>query len=260
MSGALSLGIERYLCILPVMFRVLSYFYFDPLLGGKRIPIQLKVALALVISLLILPQCGGKLSLQTDAWTLASCIAGEVTIGIAMGFMVRLVFAGIEMAGQLIGLQIGFGIVNVLDQTQDAQVSLTGQFYEFMALMVFLSINGHHVLLRGLVKSFEILPVMGFHGFKAGFPEFLIGYSGKVLVLVLMMAAPGMVAIFLLNCAIGFMARTFPQMNIFVIGFPITVMAGLILTVTTAPYLGSIFMKFFTLGWGAFEAVLTYMT
>jgi len=244
----------------PVFVRLLAFFYFDPLLGGRRIPAQLKVGLALVMGYalaLVLP--APRFSPDMEFVGLMAGILGEVMVGLAMGYMVRLVFAGIEMAGQIMGFQMGFGIINVLDPVQDVQVSLLGQFYDFLAVMILLSLNAHHVLIRAIVKSFEVVPVMGFSGFSPGFPDFLIRHSAQMLVLALTIAAPGMVALFLTNGALGIMARTFPQMNLFVVGFPITITVGIFVVMASFPLYGDVFSKAFNWGWSGVEGVLAYM-
>ena len=252
-------AVGRLLTLVPVVFRLLAFFYFDPLLGGQRVPTQVKIGLSFMLAYIILPQVRGGIPADADIWTLGACIAGEILVGALMGYMVKLVFTGIEMAGHLSGLQMGFGMASVLDQSQEAQVSIIGQFYEMLALMIYLAINGHHVLIRALVKSFEVIPVMGLHGLSAGFPEFLIRQSARMLVLMVIIAAPGVVAVFLMNLGIGIMARTFPQMNIFVIGFPVTILAGLAVTASAMPFLGDVFARAFSMGWTAIEGVLSFM-
>jgi flagellar biosynthetic protein FliR len=255
------LPLDRIMVAVPVFVRLLAFFYFDPLLGGRRVPFQAKVALALVFAFMISQAVPGRgLSVDMGAVELAASIAGEVMIGLSMGFMVRVVFAGIEMAGQVLGFQMGFSIVNVLDQTRDGQVSITGQFFDFMAVIFYLSINAHHFLFRAVVRSFEAVPALGFMGFRAGFPEFIIAHTGKMLVLAIVLAAPGIVTLFLLNCAIGLMARTFPQMNIFVIGFPITVMAGLMVVLTCMPFMGDVFIRAFDTAWKAVDSTIGFMS
>ncbi|MEC9381189.1 MAG: flagellar biosynthetic protein FliR, partial [Candidatus Latescibacterota bacterium] len=149
-----------------------------------------------------------------------------VLMGVVMGFVVLLLFVAIQFAGQLAGLQMGFGIVNVIDPQSSNQLSIMGQFLNILAILLLLSLNGHHTILTGLVTSFETIPLGGVV-LKAGLMQKMIAITAEVFIIGVKIAAPIMTALFLVTAAMGVLARTVPQMNVFMVGFPVQISVGL---------------------------------
>ena len=147
-------------------------------------------------------------------------------MGVVMGFVVLLLFVGIQFAGQLAGLQMGFGIVNVIDPQSSNHVSIMGQFLNVLAILLLLSLNGHHTILTGLVTSFETIPLGGVE-LKVGLMYKMITLTTQVFVIAIQISAPIMTALFLVTVALGVLARTVPQMNVFMVGFPVQITVGL---------------------------------
>jgi flagellar biosynthetic protein FliR len=160
--------------------------------------------------------------------------AGETAIGLVIGFSAQLLFDAVGLAGEMIGTQIGFGIVNVLDPTTNSQVSITSQYLNALALLLFLAINGHHWFLTAAVRSFEVLPLLGFHP-SQGMADMVIMLTANVLVLAVRLSAPVVVTLLLLNVALGLIARTVPQMNVFIVGFPLQIAVGLFILGVSLP-------------------------
>ena len=115
------------------------------------------------------------------------------------------------------------------------QVSVIGEFYYLVSMLVFLMIDGHHVVIEALVRSFELIPIAG-GVYTAGLGEFLIALTGQVFVLAVMLAAPVIITLFIVNTVLGIIARTVPQMNVFIVGFPLAVGVGLIMIRVSFPY------------------------
>ena len=149
-------------------------------------------------------------------------------IGLIIGYASRLVFAGVQMAGHLVGFQMGFGIVNVIDPSTSSQVSVTSQFENILAMLIFLSINAHHWFLKGIVESFSLVPLLGFH-FTGAVANIMVDIFKNVFIIGIKLGAPVIAALFFTTIALGLVARTVPQINVFIIGFPLQIGIGLLM-------------------------------
>ena len=228
-----------------MLVRVSVIFLSAPVLGNTRIPSQVKVALAMVITLLLyLSLHGGQLSRPAPAnvFALASATAGEVFVGLLLGYSAYLLFTGIQMAGQVIDIQVGFGLVNVIDPAGGSTVSILGQFYYMVAMLFFLAINGHHMLIKALGDSFQLLPVgtVGWFDKAAQAGPLLGEFFSKLFIIAFQVAAPSIAVLFLTNLSMGLLSRTLPAMNVFIVGMPMNVMVGLIVTILSLKMLGSV--------------------
>jgi len=131
-------------------------------------------------------------------------------------------------------LQMGFGIVNVIDPQSNDQVSIIGQFLNILAVLLILSLDGHHIIINGLMASFEAVPLGGVV-FKVPVAEKLIELANEVFTVAIKISAPIMIALFLVSVAMGVLARTVPQMNVFIVGFPIQLAVGLFVMISSLP-------------------------
>jgi flagellar biosynthetic protein FliR len=221
------------------LLRVSAMIITIPILGDVTVPARVKVGLALLITFLVFP------FVQTAAWRLSSDIfslvfrmAGEIMIGVIIGFAGRLIFDGIQLAGQLIGFQMGFSIVNVIDPINNEQVSIISQFQYLIALLIFLVMNGHHIFLYAIVESFRILPPLGFH-FSGELMQLILVFVRNMLEVAIKTGAPIIAVLLFMSVGMGLIARTVPQINIFIVGFPLQIAIGLIGIGVTLP----IFMR-----------------
>lgn len=165
-------------------------------------------------------------------------IIREVLIGLLMGFVAYLIFSVILTAGSFIDIQIGFGMANVLDPMTGASAPVLGNFKYIIATLVFLSINGHHYLLDAVIRSYNWIPLSNdvFQRiYRGGVTEFLVSTFSQSFTLAFQMAAPLVVALFLTDVALGFLARTAPQFNVFVIGIPLKIIVGLVVLLLLIP-------------------------
>ena len=167
--------------------------------------------------------------------TLGISVAGEIFLGLAIGFSVKLIFAGIQLAGQLAGYQMGLAIANVMDPATSEQVPLLAQFNNLIGLLVFLCINAHHWFIKALTESFRLVPPLKVN-FGNSFMEQLIQLSGNMFVIALKVGAPVIAAMLLTSVAFGLVARTVPQMNVFVVAMPLKIGVGLLFIGFGLPY------------------------
>lgn len=233
--------LDRFHVFLLVLMRVSALLTVAPIFGHRIFLGRAKVGLAFMVALVLMP-LAGPLAPPEGFWPYAFMMLGEVVMGLVLGFAVLLLFVGIQFAGQLAGLQMGFGIVNVIDPQSSEQVSIIGQFLNILTVLLVLALSGHHMILNGLAGSFEAVPLGGVV-LKGQVLDKLILLSGQVFVVAVKISAPIMVALFLVSVAMGILARTVPQMNVFIVGFPVQVAVGLGLLMAMLPLFYNVLHK-----------------
>ncbi|NOY52956.1 MAG: flagellar type III secretion system protein FliR [Deltaproteobacteria bacterium] len=235
----LSFGQFQYFVL--ILVRVSAIIMTLPVLGSRNVPVMVKAGFALLTSILVFPtvRTSGVIVPQENL-TLILAILREIGIGLLIGYLARLLFAGFQVAGQMIGYQMGFAIVSVFDPQSSSQLSIMAYFENLLALLLFLSLNLHHVLLRGLAESFQLIPLLGAH-YPLAIMQQLVRNTGDLFVLAVKIGAPVMAALLFTNVAMGLIARTVPQMNIFIVSFPFQIGCGLIVLGLSLPLTVKIF-------------------
>ena len=206
-----------------------------PLIGSARIPARLKAGLALAISLVLAPVAGDPTS-PPGAIALALSAGSEILLGLAMGFGASLIFAAVQMAGEMADMQSAFGFAGVVSPQTGERNSVIGQLQVSVAWLIFLGANGHHVLLRGIGGSLAAVPLGRSPGFSA--PALTQAFAG-LLATSICIAAPIIGALILTDFALGMLTRAAPQMNLLAIGFPIKLAVGLVAALLSLPLLAS---------------------
>lgn len=217
-----------------VFIRVGAIVVMLPILGDRSTPVRIKVGLSLLIALLVIPFVRMPGGLSDDVFSLGMKMGGELLIGVILGFASRLLFEGIQMAGQLIGFQMGFSIVNIIDPVTSEQVSIIAEIQYLLAGLLFLAVDGHHLLLQAVSESYAVVPVLGFH-MTGALTQSLVDLTRDMFVVAMKVSAPIIVALVFANIGLGLVARTVPQINIFIVGFPLQIAIGLIGLGLTAP-------------------------
>lgn len=234
---SLSLKLSQIQMYLLIFVRVAAIVFSAPLFDSRAIPILFKIGLALSAAVLLYPLLNFEAGVSLDGFTvLGFGIVGEILIGLTIGFTVRLIFAAVEMAGQLAGFQMGLAIANVFDPITSTQVPIISQMQNIVAMLLFLAANAHHFVLRALAESFHIVPLLGFR-FNRSLMSMLSDLTGGMFVTAIKIAAPVMVALLLTSLAMGLMARVVPQMNIFIVAMPVKIVIGLAFMALALPFL-----------------------
>lgn len=235
-----------------IFMRISGLFIAAPFLASRVIPRTVKVGLAFIISIVVFPLVSKpSVPLGTNV-ALALAVIKEVMVGYLLGLLVAFIMSAIQIAGRLMDFQMGFAMVNVVDPQYGGHVPLTGQIGYVFTLLVFLAVNGHHFLLRTLVGSFSAIPLLNFSLISTGMGAILRLFITSF-VLALRIASPVMGALFLASVALGIIARTVPQMNVFVVGLPAKIVIGIAVLVLMMPvYLWSLEAIFS----GSFDQVL----
>ncbi len=217
-----------------VLLRISVIVAMIPILGDRTTPARVKGGLAILIAALVIPFVDRPAAAADELFAFGLSMAGEVCIGIILGFAVRLVFAGIQLAGQLVGFQMGFSIVNIIDPVTSGQVSIIAEFQYLLAGLLFLAVDGHHVMIQAVAESYRVLPILGFH-MTGELVQNLVALSRNMFVVAVKISAPVVVALMFANIGLGLVARTVPQINIFIVGFPLQIAIGLIGVGLTLP-------------------------
>ncbi len=212
-----------------IIVRTSGFFLFTPFFGSQDIPNSAKAMMAFLFALMIFPGVWNpNVPMPTDITDLTMAAFAELSIGILMGFTTNLIFIGVQFAGFLIGHSMGLAMANVLDPFTETQVSLIAQVYFFLLLAIFIIIGGPDWFVLAIARSFEFIKPGGFV-----FSEMMAGYIaekvGYMFTIGVMFAAPLVGSLFIVIVILGFLARTMPQMNVFVIGMPAQIITGIIL-------------------------------
>jgi flagellar biosynthetic protein FliR len=220
------------------MVRILALVASAPLLSHRAFPTRTKVALAIAMAALVGPGLPpAPLGEAMDAAFFAT-LARNVAIGLALGFSVRIVFTGVELAGTMIGLQLGLSFGGFFNPEASDTDNPVANFVSLVVLMLFLSLDGHLALLAALVRSFEAFPVAAHGDLPAGAGP-LVALGAQIFSSALSISLPILAVMLLVNMVLGVMARVSPQLNLFSVGFPLTLCAGLLVFFLFLPYLGT---------------------
>ena len=203
--------------------RVAAMFAAIPVFGGGQIPPQLRVGIAVLFSMLTYPVVKDFIPAQSfSPIELGLLISAEVILGLLVGFLAQLVFMAAEFAGSLIGYQMGFAAANVFDPTTQQQVALISQFQGIFAILLFLSLDVHHLFLEAIVASFEMLPP-GSLNLSGGAIPMIVEVVNHSMILSIRLVAPILALLILSNLILGVMSRVFPQLNVFLLSFPLNI-------------------------------------
>jgi flagellar biosynthesis protein FliR len=156
-------------------------------------------------------------------------------IGFAIGLVGQFLFAGALLAGELAGVEMGLGLSGLIDPQSQVRTTPIAEWQQLMALLVFLSVDGHHVVLRAVADSFHRLPLGGAGPSGAGL-ALAIRLAGEIFVVALKIASPVLVLLLMVNAAMGVLAKLIPQLNVFIVGFPLNVAAGLFVLAASQPF------------------------
>lgn len=217
--------------------RVLAVFTAAPVFSSRAFPMRAKIAFAFLIALAVqasIPEGGAVVSVN-DPHAVGVAVQ-QVLVGLSIGFAVRLVFSCLELAGEVVGFQMGLNFAAFFDPAMGSQSSAMGRFYGQMALLLFVASNAHLLVIAGVVRSFEVFPVgTGLLSTLKQMP--LHQFGTEIFASALWISLPVVGMLLFTNMALGIVSRVAPQMNIFAIGFPITLVVGMLGVALTLPML-----------------------
>src|SRR5690606_230454 len=229
-------------------FRILALMGTAPLLGESSIPVRVKVGFAAIVTVGIAPALGPMPDLPTASFAGLWIGVQQVLIGMALGLVMRIVFAAVQTAGEFIGLQMGLSFASFFDPGTGANTAVLSRIMNIVAMLLFLALNGHLMMLAGIMRSFDVLPVR-VGGLDPNGWGVLFEWSSEVMVSGMMLALPLIIVLLTINLALGILNRTAQQLSVFAVGFPISLMTGLVLLAVVLPQTGPFLSNFFQEGY-----------
>jgi len=208
-----------------VLIRVVSMLTVFPIFSAPQIPVQVRIWFGALIAFVIFRTIP-PVALANNYYELVAAVIAQLALGVIVGFVASLVFVCIQFAGELIDLQIGFAIANIVNPSSQQNITVIGEFELAIATLVFLVSDSHHLLIQGIAGSFSLVP-LPFINLDPSVMSNAVSFLSLALLNVFKIAAPPAAALFITNVALSFMARVAPQMNVFVIGFPFQIGVGL---------------------------------
>ncbi len=222
-----------------VLFRLTGIFIFAPMYGSRTIPVRIKVLFSIVLSFYVFAalywprgedavmRISPVTALNAPLWSLAGVVVAEMMIGLIIGFGANLPVIAMQVAGRVVDQQLGMGLGGVLNPDLDDQSGIVGEFFFIVALALFLILGGHRVLLSTLINTFDHVPLGAFRP-DGHMLDLIVGLLASMFELALRVAGPLLCLVFLGTVAMGFIARTVPQINILSIGFPVRILVGMV--------------------------------
>lgn len=207
-----------------VFARTLAFLMTVPLFSYRTIPNMFKIGFSFFLSIVILTSLDSPVVSPEYSYILL--LLKEVTVGLAIGLIAYIILSAVQTAGGFIDFQMGFAIANVVDPQTGAQSPIIGQFFYMIALLFLLSVNGHYLLIDGLMNSYQFIPLEGLLSFDGAFSDFIIRSFNTMFVIAFQMALPIVGCLFLVDVALGLIARTVPQVNVFVVGLPLKILVS----------------------------------
>ncbi|MEW6697243.1 MAG: flagellar biosynthetic protein FliR [Bacillota bacterium] len=228
-----------------VFIRMASFIFSCPLYTIPGIPPLVKAGLSFILAVLVTPMVQPPaLEFPGGGWGYALAAASEVGVGLALGLVCTFVFNAVRIAGQLLDFQIGFAIAAVMDPLSGSMNTLISRFLFFMTLVLFMNVDGHHSLIRALVKSYELVPLTA-AGMNGDVTLLIIRIFADTFALAVQICAPVVAILVITDLAMGLIGKTAPQLNIFQLGFPLKIAVGVSSLAILLPALTSVFKYLF---------------
>lgn len=235
--------------------RIMGMLASAPVFNSAATPARIRLMIGLVITIAIAPVLPPMPAIAPGSWIGIAILAQQVLIGVLLGFTLRIAFAAIDVAGELIGMQMSLSFAVFYDPQNAGQTPVLAEFLGLITTLIFLALNGHLLTLSVLAESFRLLPVSATPLAAGGFASFL-AWSSTLFSTGLLLALPLITALLITNLAMGVLARVAPQLNIFAVGFPVTLMAGFVVLMFSIPYFGSAMEGLFDRAFRTMDAIL----
>ena len=251
-----SASLDNFYLLLLILSRISGIFVFTPVLGSLEVPLNFKIVMSFFISLVMFPVVGSmNFQIPFDISGFMILIINQILIGLVIGYTATVLFNVFQTAGELFSTQMGFGIANVMDPIAQINVPITGEIISIFATIIFLGIDGHHMIIRAVYKSFSIALWFPFNA--AGNLALLqVDALGILFETAFKIALPIISTLFIVTIAEGILAKVAPQMNIMMVGFPVRVAVGLISMLLIMPVFGGITASVFD---GVFDFIEKFL-
>ncbi len=226
--------VENMLAVVPVfmlvLFRIAGMMIFAPLFGSTRVPRVVKAMLCITLAVGMLTCVRQPVVLPDTLPMLTVALAGEIVFGLAMGMIVSFIFVAAQWAGNIAGQQMGLNLSEVFDPQFGGGGSIVGELYFMLTLVIFLSIGGHHLLLKAVAQSFETVPLLSV-GMNVNVLDTVLAMLQASTALAVQLAAPVLLTLLLVDLVLGCLSKTMPQLNIMTAGLSLRSLVGLLILV-----------------------------
>lgn len=235
--------------------RILALLATAPVFNNAAMPARLRLVAGLAIAMALAPALPPPPPITAGSWQGLTVIAEQLLIGTMMGFALRIAFAAIDVAGELIGLQMGLSFATFFDPVAGGQTPVMTQFLGLLTALFFLAMNGHLLAIYLVAESFTVLPIssLPFHAVSLAA---LVKAASMMFSLGVLLALPLITALLVTNLALGVLSRVAPALNLFAVGFPVTMALGFLVLLLCLPYIGAAMEPVFNRGFDTLEAVL----
>ncbi len=213
--------------------RVLAVFSVAPVFGSRNVPTTLKAGLSAILAMLLFVVQGPPAVAMPDLLTFFAYVAQELLVGLILGYVGVVLFGAIQLAGQILDTQIGFGMVNVFDPQTQTPIPLIGNFYYLLALLMYLGTNGHHMMISALVESIRLVPIGS--AVDWSFAHDVVNLFVQAFAIGIRISAPALAALILTDAALAVLSRTVPQLQVFFLGAPLKIAVGTMVILTSLP-------------------------
>jgi flagellar biosynthetic protein FliR len=235
--------------------RILGLLATAPVFSNAALPVRVRLIAGLAITLAVAPALPSLPAIPASSWLGLVVLAEQILIGVLLGFALRITFAAVDVAGELIGLQMGLGFATFFDPSSGGQTPVIAEFLGLLTALIFLGLNGHLLALSVLAESFTLLPVSTTPIRVTAFSS-LLAWSTTLFSTGLLLALPLITALLIANIALGVLARIAQQLNLFAVGFPVTLALGFLVLMLTLPFIGAAMEGIFTSGFQAMSMVM----
>ncbi len=237
------------------MIRIGAFMASSPVISSRQTPVMFRLSLLLVLTWLVMPLVPPPAPVEVFSSEAFLMVLQQILIGVAMGFVLQMVFGALIFGGQVMAYSMGLGFASMMDPQNGVQVPVVSQFYLILATLGFLVLDVHLILIELLIESFHTFPVAVDGISRNGMKE-IIGWGSRMFSGGLLMALPVMAALLLVNLGMGIIGRAAPQLNIFAVGFPISMLIGFLLIWITLPNVMNIFEDFMAEGLSLIRHIL----
>ncbi len=236
-------------------FRIGALVMTAPVTGSANVPVRVRLMLAVALTVIIAPLLPEVPAVDPFSWPALMIIFQQLVIGIAMGFALNLVFNAVITGGAVVAMQMGLGFASMVDPSNGMQVPVISQLYLMFTTLIFLGVDGHLLFLDMLAQSFSVIPV-GPEGLDRDAFHAIALWGSQMFAAALWLALPAVISLLVVNSAFGAMARAAPQLNIFVIGFPLAIIMGFVIILYLLPEVVEQFILMLDEGFALVDRVL----
>jgi flagellar biosynthetic protein FliR len=223
-----------------ILIRVAGIVVAIPAFSSRSVPLHVRIGLLIGLTVILFPIVSDQVRPLSLSWPqVVPLLFTEFMVGMVLGFAISFVMNAFIIAGELIGIQMGINLISALDPVAGGQVPILGQFMGLLGMLIFLAIDGHHMMFEALVASFQLVPPMHVH-FSGFLVESVLKLGIGMFVLALKVGAPIMTAVFIVTLGMGILGRTIPQLNVMLNNVPITIGVGLLVLGLSLPLFGSL--------------------